>query len=41
MTEQKRDDAINEWIKVKQLDTYITIHEEWVDCEFDFKNWIK
>ncbi|TLX75253.1 peptidylprolyl isomerase [Labilibacter sediminis] len=41
MTEQKRQDAINDWIKEKQLDTYITIHEEWADCNFNFKNWIK
>ncbi len=41
MTEKRRQDAITEWIKEKQLDTYITIDEEWVDCNFEFKNWIK
>jgi peptidyl-prolyl cis-trans isomerase SurA len=41
MTEQKRQDAINEWISTKQQETYITIKEEWTGCNFNFKNWIK
>jgi peptidyl-prolyl cis-trans isomerase SurA len=41
MTEQKRQDAINEWIRSKQQETYITIKEEWIGCNFNFKNWIK
>ncbi len=41
MTEQKRNDAIKDWIKSKQSDTYITIQDEWTGCPFEFKNWIK
>ncbi len=41
MNEKKRQDAIENWIKEKQLDTYITISDDWKDCDFDFKNWIK
>lgn len=41
MTDKKRNDAINNWINKKQLDTYITIHDEWTTCAFEFKNWIK
>ncbi len=41
MTEKRRQDAVNDWIKEKQLETYITIHDGWKDCDFEFKNWIK
>ncbi|WP_142533275.1 peptidylprolyl isomerase [Saccharicrinis carchari] len=41
MTEKKRQELINEWIIEKQQDTYITINDEWKDCNFEFKNWIK
>ncbi len=41
MTEKKRSDAINDWINKKQLDTYVTIREEWQGCNFEYKNWIK
>ncbi|GAF05121.1 peptidyl-prolyl cis-trans isomerase SurA [Saccharicrinis fermentans DSM 9555 = JCM 21142] len=41
MTEKRRQDAVNEWIREKQQDTYITIHDDWRDCDFEFKNWIK
>ncbi|MCW3805553.1 peptidylprolyl isomerase [Plebeiibacterium marinum] len=41
MTQKKQEDAIHEWIKEKQLDTYITIREEWSGCNFEYKNWIK
>lgn len=41
MNEKRKQDAIEDWIKEKQLDTYITIGEDWIDCDFEFKNWIK
>jgi len=41
MTEKKKADAINKWIEEKQLDTYITIRDEWEGCNFEYKNWIK
>ncbi|WP_282037114.1 peptidylprolyl isomerase [Saccharicrinis aurantiacus] len=41
MTEKRRSDAIDDWVRQKQLETYITINEDWAGCSFDFKNWIK
>ncbi len=41
MTQQRRDDAIDDWVRKKQQETYITINEEWRGCSFEFKNWIK
>ena len=41
MNEKRKQDAIEDWIKEKQLATYITINDDWKDCNFEFKNWIK
>ncbi len=41
MTQQKKNEAIDDWVKQKQQETYITINEEWRGCNFEFKNWIK
>lgn len=41
MNEKRRQEAIENWIKEKQLATYITISDDWKDCDFEFKNWIK
>ena len=41
MNEKRKQDAIEDWIKEKQLATYITINDDWKDCDFEFKNWIK
>lgn len=41
MNEKRKQDAIEDWIKEKQLDTYITIGDDWINCDFEFKNWIK
>jgi peptidyl-prolyl cis-trans isomerase SurA len=36
-----RQEALDEWIKEKQADTYITIDKSWVNCDFDYDNWVK
>lgn len=41
MTNQKQQEAINDWIIKKQKETYITIQEDWKKCDFKYKNWIK
>lgn len=38
---QKSEIAFKKWITKKQLDTYINISPNWVNCEFEFKGWIK
>ena len=38
---QKSEATFNKWIKKKQKDTYISISPNWVNCEFEFKGWIK
>ncbi len=37
----KRDEVEREWIKKKQLSTYVKIIEGWSDCEFRYPGWIK
>ncbi|MCU4177206.1 foldase protein PrsA [Carboxylicivirga sp. N1Y90] len=38
---KKRQETLDDWIKEKQSDTYITIDKSWVNCEFNYKGWIK
>jgi peptidyl-prolyl cis-trans isomerase SurA len=38
---QKSEATFNKWIKKKQQDTYISISPNWVNCEFEFKGWVK
>ena len=37
----KSDEAEREWIKKKQLSTYVKIMEGWSDCEFRYPGWVK
>lgn len=36
-----RQETLDEWIKTKQKETYITIDNKWVNCDFNYKDWIK
>lgn len=36
---QKKEQKLTEWIKEKQLDTYISIDDKWKDCEFEYSGW--
>ncbi len=38
---KKQDEFIHEWIAKKQKDTYISIDDEWCDCEFEYPGWTK
>jgi len=38
---QKSETTFNKWIIKKQQDTYISISSNWVNCDFEFKGWVK
>ncbi|SFE13449.1 peptidylprolyl isomerase [Thermophagus xiamenensis] len=38
---KKSEETFRNWIKKKQRETYISISEEWRDCNFEFDGWIK
>lgn len=38
---KKKEDLIDEWIRNKQKNTYIRIHEDWRDCDFEYPGWVK
>jgi len=37
----KRQETLDEWIKTKQKETYITINDKWINCDFKYDSWIK
>jgi peptidyl-prolyl cis-trans isomerase SurA len=39
--EKKKNDAIQDWISKRQSKTYIRIDDTYVNCDFEYKNWIK
>ena len=38
---KKKENLIDEWIRNKQKTTYIRIHEDWRDCDFEYPGWVK
>ncbi len=38
---KKREEEMDKWIQEEQADTYITIDDSYVNCNFKFENWIK
>ena len=38
---KKRQQTIDEWIKEKQRTTYIKIDKKWLNCDFEYKGWVK
>lgn len=36
---EKKQTRLEEWIKEKQRDTYISLDEDWKDCEFEYSGW--
>ncbi len=38
---QKSEAAFKRWITKKQHETYISISPNWVNCDFEFKGWLK
>ena len=41
LEDEKREDAFKKWVIKKQQETYISINPNWVNCEFEFKGWVK
>jgi peptidyl-prolyl cis-trans isomerase SurA len=41
LEDDKREDTFKKWIIKKQQETYISISPNWVNCEFEFKGWVK
>lgn len=39
--QQKQQEMLKTWILERQKDTYISIDEKWVNCEFEYPGWIK
>ncbi|WP_321289913.1 peptidylprolyl isomerase [uncultured Sunxiuqinia sp.] len=39
--QKKQEEAMNEWISKQQSKTYISIDDSYVNCNFEFKGWIK
>ena len=38
---KKRQETINKWIEKKQQTTYIRIDKKWLNCDFEYKGWVK
>ncbi len=38
---KKRQETIDNWIKEKQRTTYIKIDKKWLNCDFEYKGWVK
>jgi len=38
---KKRQETIDNWIKEKQRTTYIRIDKKWLNCDFEYKGWVK
>lgn len=39
--QEKQQDMLKKWIGERQLDTYVHIDDKWVNCDFEYPNWIK
>lgn len=38
---KKQQETLDKWIKTKQQETYITIDDNWVNCDFNYQGWVK
>jgi peptidyl-prolyl cis-trans isomerase SurA len=38
---RKKEEAFKQWVLTKQKETYISISQDWSNCEFEFKGWVK
>jgi len=37
----KQQETLDKWIKTKQKETYITISDNWINCDFKYDSWLK
>lgn len=38
---QKKEKKMDEWIREKQMGTYVRIDPSYMNCNFKYKGWIK
>ena len=38
---KQKSDILHDWVEQKIKDTYVNIAEDWRNCEFQYKGWIK
>jgi len=38
---KKQQETLDKWIKTKQQETYITIDDNWINCDFNYQGWVK
>lgn len=41
LEEEKSQDSFKKWITKRQQENYISISPNWINCEFEFKGWVK
>ena len=41
LEDEKSENEFRKWIVKKQAETYISISPNWINCEFEFKGWVK
>ena len=39
--DHKRNEALDNWIRKKQKETYVRIKEGWDKCDFMYDGWVK
>lgn len=38
---EKKEKALKNWIREQQTETYISIKDDWRNCEYEFDSWVK
>ena len=38
---KRREQALNDWVAQKLKNTYVRMNEQYRDCEFQYKGWVK
>lgn len=38
---QKKEDVVNKWVQEKIKSTYVRINDDWKNCDFKYKGWVK
>ncbi len=38
---EKKEKALKNWIRTQQTETYISIKEDWRNCDYEFDGWVK
>ena len=38
---KRREQALNDWVAEKLKNTYVRMNDQYRDCEFQYKGWVK